>query len=130
MPPTDSDLLRITRSVPQSAFRRVTVAFPYPYVDVAVPHDLAPEDPESIEYLVVRTNAPGLVYDDQSPTRTPWRTDCLYLQSTGANLVADLLLLAPAPAKLPRVLVIPHVMTRPPTIVYLGGSRTHAVQVP
>lgn len=128
--PTESELLRITRSVPQSGFRRTTVTFPEAFVDVPVPHDLGPSDPESIEYYVVRTNGPGIVHDDQSATRTPWRTNCIYLRSDVPNLVADLLLISPSPAKARRTSVVEHDGHRPPGVIYLGGSRTHPVQVP
>jgi hypothetical protein len=127
---TDSDLLRITRSVPQSAFRRVTVRFTEAWVDVPIQHDLGPSDPESIEYYVLRSNGPGAVFDDQSPTRLPWRNNCIYLRSSGQDLVVDLLLIAPAPGKVHRSTVIDHAMHQPPGIIYLGGSRTHPVQVP
>jgi len=128
--PTESELLKITRSVPQSSFRRVTVTFTEAFVDVPIAHDLGPSDPETIEYYVVRTNGPGLVHDDQSPTRTPWRTNCIYLRSSVPNLVADLVIIAPAPAKARRSTVVAHAGHHPAGVIYLGGSRYHAVQVP
>lgn len=125
------DPLQLTRSIPQSAFRRVSVVFPTADTDVAVPHDLKPMNPEDVEYYVVRVNGPADIYDDQSATRIPWRADCLYLRASADDVVADLLLILPAPAKDPRpVMKASAAWEGRSPVIFLGGSRTHTVQVP
>lgn len=81
---------------PFARYQRVVVTFPStPDTDVVVPHSLNLNDPESVEYIVLKASKAGVVYNDQSATRKAWQQGYVVLRSNVASLVATILLTVP-----------------------------------
>lgn len=83
-------------SVPFAKFQYVTVVVATAATDVDIPHDLQPEDPDAVRWLVVNTESTpsgGSLYRDSSASRLPWSHTRLWLRSTHAGSFRLLLFL-------------------------------------
>lgn len=82
------------KTQPTAQWHYVDVVFPTtPNTDLAIRHNLAPLDPEHINYMIVRRDRPGNVYHDISGNRTPWRDSYIFLRSDVPDLRVRLLLM-------------------------------------
>ena len=85
-------------SVPFARFQYVTMTAPTADVDVDIPHDLNPSDPETVRWLVVGTEgtastpvggwdgpvvvvSSGSVYRDASASRKAWQPGYIWLRA-------------------------------------------------
>jgi hypothetical protein len=78
------------KSSPYSKFQYVTVTFGTANSDLDVPHDLNPNDPEGVDYEVVRADRACKVYDKQSGTRRAWASNYIVLRCDTAFAVVQL----------------------------------------
>lgn len=77
-------------------YQRTNVTFPLSAnVDLVIPHSLSVVNPESVEYIVLRRDRDGNIYNDQSVTRKAWGSGFIVLRSSVASLKASLLLTVP-----------------------------------
>lgn len=82
-----------TRRTPTAQWEIVTVTFPdTPDTDLVIPHKLEPPTPEYIDYWVVKTSGPPLVYHDNASGRKSWGKGFVILRSAIGGLKADILL--------------------------------------
>lgn len=85
----------LAKGVPFDAFQFIEVSFGAADTDLDIPHTLAPLDPESLGYLVLKADRATSIYHDQTGTRRPWTRDYIVLRSSTANAVITLLLVKP-----------------------------------
>lgn len=60
--------------------------------DLDIAHGLEPLDPENVDFVVLRSAQPVLVYADSTATRTAWSTGVIRLRCTGPSAKVVLLL--------------------------------------
>lgn len=78
---------------PFGQYQYVDVVFSStPNADTVVRHSLDVVSPENINYIPVKLNAAGVVYNDQSATRKLWGQGFIVLRASVASLKAKLLL--------------------------------------
>jgi hypothetical protein len=77
-----------------------TVTFPSnANTDVDIPHTLSVSNPEAVQYQVLQSAQPVIVYHDTSPTRVAWSQGLIRLRCTSPNAkVVVLLTTTDAPA--------------------------------
>ena len=75
--------------IPFTDYEVVTVVFGAADTDFRIQTTLKPEDPGSVDYLVLRADRATSIY--HSPL-TVWPSWSLFLRSSAANAVVDLLL--------------------------------------
>lgn len=85
----------IVKGVAFDAFQFIEVTFGAADTDLDIPHTLAPVDPESLGYIVLRADRATSIYHDQSGTRRPWTRDYIVLRSGTADAVVTLLIVKP-----------------------------------
>lgn len=84
---------QIDRSSPYAQFEYVDVVFATTAnLDTEIRHTLRVVDPEDIDYQVVRSTLPTIVYHDNSADRRSWGKGYLILRATAASAVVTLLL--------------------------------------
>jgi hypothetical protein len=87
---TDAD-----RALPFEAYEFVTVNFLEPNQDLLIPHDLRPEDPDRIGYMVVGNDGEGVVSDSRRiPNGRSWTREAVVLRCNRAPCTVELLLVA------------------------------------
>ena len=69
-------------AIPFTKFTYVNVTFDTNNLDVSIPHDLRPDNAESVRYEVVRQSAPAVIYQDLSADRKPWQTGTIFLRAS------------------------------------------------
>lgn len=80
---------------PYGGFAYVTVTFTNADADTLVEHPLRPRDPEALQYQVVGSNAPTLVYHDHSAMRRAWVPGGMVLRASAPATVRLLITLPP-----------------------------------
>lgn len=82
------------KTQPFSQWQIVEVTFPStPNTDVLVTHNMSPDNPEDIGYLVLRCSAPVYsISHDMSGTRRPWVNGLIALRSSVPSTQATILL--------------------------------------
>lgn len=85
-------------AVPFSRYQYVDVTFgSTANLDTVITHDLLPDNPEGVNYEVVRADRACRIYNDESPTRRPWARGYVVLRSDTADATVRLrLTLEPA----------------------------------
>ena len=86
------DFIRLKEHLPTAQYQFVNVTFTAAHTDVDIPHGLKPPDPEQVDYTVVRSAQPGVVYHDLSGDRVGWRQGVIRLRSSVAGARVTLLL--------------------------------------
>lgn len=85
-----------TRQIEVAQWQIVHVDFPATAdTDATIPHKLNPPDPEYIDFRVINSSGPALVYKDLSSARKPWGNNFIVLRSGVESLKADILLTVP-----------------------------------
>jgi hypothetical protein len=86
------------RGSPFEAYEFVEVTFPVFNQDVRIPHSLAPEDPDSVGYMVVSNDGEGVVSDSRKVDGgTPWTRTGVFLRINRAPSTVRLLLVVLKP---------------------------------
>ena len=78
---------------PFTGFEYVDVTFGSANADFDIRTTLRPGDPETIDYLLMRSDRATSIYHDQSGTRRTWRRGYIVLRSSVASAAVTLLLL-------------------------------------
>lgn len=87
---------RFQVSTPTTRYQYIDVQFPVADVDVAIQHQLAPANPNAVNYQVVQLSLAAHIYHDATPTRRTWTADTIYLRSNVADATVRLLLTLPS----------------------------------
>jgi hypothetical protein len=85
----------IHEHLPWAAWAIVDIVFPstaYTDCQIVYPTNLFVENPEEVQYTVLRQATPGTVYEDRSSTRTPWGRGFIILRSDLADWTGRLLI--------------------------------------
>lgn len=82
-----SELRRLEEALlaytPGRQWQIVTVAFPStPGQEIDIPHTLSPGDPEHVDWVVLQSTSPVLVYKDGASNRVPWGPGFIRLRAT------------------------------------------------
>lgn len=94
--PRDTSLLDLYAGSPFGQYERVEVTFPSTAnLDTVIKHGLQTVAPDSVEYLVLKSDRAGSVYHDQSATRKAWGSTFIVLRSSVASQKVTLLLTVP-----------------------------------
>lgn len=87
----------LNKVTPIAKYQYVTVTFNgTANADTDIVHTLAPVNPETVLYWVVKVDRAARIYNDTGATRKAWTPSVIYLRSDTANAVATLLLFLPA----------------------------------
>lgn len=91
----DNQLIsRIEKALPFLAYEYVDVTFTQPNVYMRITHDLAPEFPEDIRYVVTRKEKECIISDNLADTTSTdaWTKRYIVLKSNTAPVTVELLL--------------------------------------
>lgn len=81
------------RNQPYAQWVEVDVVFgPSANTDLSIAHPLTPNNPEAVDYQVLRKSLSVDVYHDTSGTRKAWSSGVIVLRATQANAQVSLLL--------------------------------------
>ncbi len=67
---------------PMAKFEIVLANFTVANQDLDIPHSLAPDDPESVHYILIGATAATSLYQDMTGTRKPWQKTHILLRSS------------------------------------------------
>ena len=83
----------LVEASPFERFAWVTLEFLEPDQDLLIGHDLGPESPDDVFYLVLANSGPGVVYDSRRlALGLSWTRDSIALRCSRAPAVVTLLL--------------------------------------